>query len=414
MIRWITDTLGTAPYYDHEKTSSNAETHVVDVRDLADRECNTADLILSKIQTVQRLLRDQRKVVVCCDKGISRSNAIALGVLMALGSSYHQALNQLLAADASDINLGLLHDVRALFDDHPPMGSIKNILITGSTGFIGRALTNGLRSKHEIFCLKKEELDLTRDLLLLDAFISKHNIGFIIHLAHPRNRANVAAMGESVAMMKNILEVCRLNKLGILYLSSLDVFSGYADTSVLQANSTTKVKPKGVYGESKDLCEHLISIYKETYGLEVVVLRPSLVYGMNMDRSLFISKFFEAAATGNPIRTHQYDNGLPVFDFLYLDDLVDAIRMALRIKPKVTLNIGTGKATSTYDAARMIVAITNSPATVETIAMAGTTSKIVVDPSEAATCLGWQAKVDLEQGLRKLWQCNASGGLIDA
>lgn len=407
MIKWITDELGTASYYDYEKVCNTTDAFVVvDVRELTDKEGNTSNLILTKIQVALKMLQEKRNVVICCDKGLSRSNAIALGVLMASGMSYEKALGLLVSkVDPSNINLGLLHDVRFLFDTRQRQAQIppKNILITGSTGFVGRALVNALGPEFKLFCPHRDQLDLAGGLSLLDLYINKHDVDFIIHLAHPRNRNSSSAMAEAVAMMRNILEVCRLNQRGVLYLSGLVVFSGYITDYVLNTRSSLELWPKGVYAETKFLCEELIRIYQKTYNLEAIVLRPSALYGTGMDRTTFISKFFKAALQGVNILTHRYRNGLPVFDFLHLDDLVYAIRLALQVRPRMALNIGTGKSVSTYNLAQSIVRICNSPSVVETIDIDDNISKIVVEPSEAATQLGWAARIDLDEGLRRLW-----------
>src|SRR5687768_7634450 len=113
MIRWITDRLGTASYYDYQEAGNPTGTTLIDVRELIDREGNTNTLLVTKIQEAYKALQDGQKVVICCDKGISRSNAIALGVLIASGMPYEEALTCLVAkVDIVDINLGLLHDIQ--------------------------------------------------------------------------------------------------------------------------------------------------------------------------------------------------------------------------------------------------------------------------------------------------------------
>jgi UDP-glucuronate decarboxylase len=405
MIRWITDKLGTASYYDYESLQDSIDVVLIDVRELTDKEGNKANFIMDKIQAVLKNLQDGRKVVICCDKGISRSNAIALGVLMASGISYEESL-QILNKNigARDINLGLLYDIRSLYEEPKIKQKVPtNILITGSTGFIGRFLVNVLKSDYELFCPSHKELDLTSDLTLLDLYINKNKIGFIVHLAHPKSRNNITSIGESIIMIKNILEICRLNGLGLLYISGLVVFSGHTTGSIMKANSSLKLNPKGVYAESKYFCEEMIRLYQETWGINAVILRPAALYGKEMDRSTFVSKFFELAIKGETIYTHEYNNGLPVFDFLYLDDLVDAIRLAIQVKPKIPVNIGTGKGTSTYELAQAIVKAVDSNSSVKTIQIQDETYKVIVDPSESETYLGWKAKIDLNSGIKELW-----------
>lgn len=194
MIDWITDTLGTASYYSIESLGDNTDVVLIDVREFTDKEGNATDLIKKKIQDILKLLQQGKRVVVCCDKGISRSKAIALGALIATGTPYEKALDIISQkAGASDINLGLLHDIRSLFSEQKVQNqkSPTNILITGSTGFIGRALTRTLQSECELFCPGRKELPLAHDLPMLDLYVNQNKIGSIVHLAHPNLRNNV-------------------------------------------------------------------------------------------------------------------------------------------------------------------------------------------------------------------------------
>ena len=60
---------------------SSTEIKVLDVRDLVDKSGNTSDAVRRKIDQAVCWLNDGDTVLICCDHGISRSNAIAVGVL---------------------------------------------------------------------------------------------------------------------------------------------------------------------------------------------------------------------------------------------------------------------------------------------------------------------------------------------
>lgn len=405
MINWITHRLGTCSYYDESLRGESRGPIVVDVRELADKEGNDERVLKRKIGSALEAIREGKSVVVCCDRGVSRSNAVALGILMSSGMSYEEAsllLQQKLGA--MDINLGLLREVRALFSPAPATPRLlpANLLITGASGFVGRALLPALSPAHKVNCLDRRDVDLARDLQLLDAYVGEKEIGFILHLAHPRMRNNNSALPEAVAMMRNILEVCRLNKIGVLYLSSLTVFSGHISDRILEANSSLELRPKGLYGETKFLCEELIRAFRINFGLEAIILRPAALYGKGMDRGAFLSKFFEAALEGKTIYTHRYRNGPPVFDFLHLDDCVSAIRRALEIRPTVPVNLGTGVGTSTFELARKITEIAVSSSPVQSLEIHDETCKVIASRQEAEQLLGWRAKIDLETGLKEL------------
>jgi dTDP-4-dehydrorhamnose reductase len=328
MPDWITTQLGTASYYDLGADILSPDIVIVDVRELVDKEGNPDDLILDKISLVTNAIGQGWRVLVCCDKGISRSNAIALGALLSDGMPYDEAMRLFYAQGLKDMNMALLHQIKRLCPqffirtDYP---SKEGVLITGGSGFIGRHLLERLRRTDlTVYSPYHQELDLVTNLPELDAYINKYHIKTIIHLAHPRHRNNIGSLGEATQMMKNILEACRLNNCHIHFISSLAVYSGYISEQPLVVNSL-KPLPKGTYGETKYLCEELIANYGLVHKTKATILRPSTVYGPGQDQATFMEKFLSFADSEAEIVTHEYKNGRPTFDFLYVDDLVDAI-----------------------------------------------------------------------------------------
>lgn len=68
----------------HQSNTFNSESswQVIDVRDLYDDDSNSLEDYDKKINLVWNAIQDYGKAVICCVAGISRSNAIALGVLV--------------------------------------------------------------------------------------------------------------------------------------------------------------------------------------------------------------------------------------------------------------------------------------------------------------------------------------------
>ena len=86
--------------------------------------------------------------------------------------------------------------------------------------------------------------------MLLDRYCRENKIGKIVHLAYPRIYTNNGAMGQSLTMLRNILDVCKSQRIQLVLPSSWVVFSGYR-THSMEADVRTAPRPKGVYGESK-------------------------------------------------------------------------------------------------------------------------------------------------------------------
>ena len=77
-IRWITPILGTAAF---NAVQDITDINIVDVRDLVDKAGNNSNAILNKIHQAIDLISQGKRTVVCCDYGMSRSNAIAVGII---------------------------------------------------------------------------------------------------------------------------------------------------------------------------------------------------------------------------------------------------------------------------------------------------------------------------------------------
>ena len=409
MIKWITNSLATASYYEKDAASAAEDVLLLDVRELVDRDGNSDARLRAHVHRVVQALRGGRRVLICCDKGISRSNAVALGALMELGSSYDQGMGTLSSkgVDISEINLALLRQVRSL--SGAPLHrsqriSVSNVLITGATGYIGANLVDSLKQKFRLTLATRDQVDLAVDVMRLDDLVNKDQIDLIVHLAHPRTRHGCAALGDAIALQRNILEVCRLNEVPLVYLSGLVVYSGHRPAGVLKTGAELRPFPRGAYAEAKFFCEDLIDLYQRNYGVRATVLRAASVYGPKMPDWTIFSKFCVSAARGSEIRTHRYLNGPPVYDFLHVNDLVDAIELCISNQSHGVIHLGTGRATSTFELAQMIATEAGHCSTVVMVGIDDYTSKVVVEPDEARRTLGWEARVPFDQGVSELWR----------
>jgi UDP-glucuronate decarboxylase len=403
MLNWITDQLGTASFYEAEAAAMPPNVALIDVRELMDKEGNPASVIRQKVASVVEALGKGQQVLICCDKGISRSNSIALGTLLATGIPYDEALHLFHERGLKDMNLALLHQMRSLFAPARADHTADGILVTGASGFIGRRLTAKLADTAQLLCPNHAELDLASDLPQVDAYVNRHRIKTVLHLAHPRARNNTSTLGEALQMTKNLLEVCRLNGCHLIYISTIGIFSGYESDKPFYPGKLPP-KPQGVFAETKFLCEQLILHYASSYNVEVAILRPSQVYGIGMDRASPIMKFFAAAKTNSKIVTHTFRNGEPVFDFVYLDDFVDGLARCIDRNHHGVLNLGSGEVCSTREVAEKIRAICSSHSDIELLHVNSYGYNVVPDPAEARTALEWKATKTIDQGLREIWE----------
>lgn len=405
MIGWITDNLGTASF---EEMIEKTNIYVVDVRDMVDKVGNLVNAVKDKIDEALFHLEHGEKVVICCDYGKSRSNAFAVGVLAkALQITFNEALNRVIQATGEkDIKIEVLAAVRKAIEDQkipysstPPLATDKRILLTGGSGFIGKALKSRLSKNYQVFAPNRKEIDLTEGLVELDTFVKEKYISHIIHLANPRIYVTNRAMGDSIIMLRNVLDVCRENNVKLIYTSSWEVYSGYRSRFLLASESLPRL-PKGPYGETKYLCEMLIEHYFHLYNhLSYVIVRSSPVYGINSDKPKFIYNFIHKAIRGDDIVVHEYLNGFPALDLLHIADMVEALILTVENDVTGPINIGTENSINTTEIAQLIVNMLGSKSIIKHNKIQDFTSNIVMDTSRAVLELGWHAKTNIKDGL---------------
>jgi nucleoside-diphosphate-sugar epimerase len=404
MIRWINERLGTAAW---DEAQGSNDISFFDVRDMVDKCGNTKCEVKSKIDEALMELRQGKRVVICCDYGMSRSNAIAAGVLALYeGINFDEAVRSVLdATGETAIKIEVLSTVRKSLnaDSIPFSPSIKGrtILMTGSSGFIGSSLLNDLRLGFDVIAPTRKEIDLAKDAVRLDMLAKDKAVDTILHLANPRVYTTNESMGTTLAMLKNALDVCVENNLHLIYLSPWEIYSGYRSRELI-ADECLAPFPSGSYGQTKILCEALIEQYKKRYDISYTIIRSSPVYGPGSDRPKFIWNFIEKALHNKDIVTHRYINGFPTMDLLYIDDLKRAIMATIERRPEGYINIGSGVGTSTEQVAKYIVNLVGSESKIQNIDIDGYSSNILMDCRRAFAELEWKPTIDLIQGLKNL------------
>jgi nucleoside-diphosphate-sugar epimerase len=402
-IRWITPLLGTAAF---NAVQNFENIQIVDVRDLVDKAGNNSDAILNKIDQGTDFVKSGKRTVICCDYGMSRSNAIAVGIIANLESiSFNQALNKVQEATGeTEIKLEPLNAVRQALGvsiGKERCSRYKNILITGGRGFIGAALQSTLvNSEFRLISPTRDQIDIAVGSTKLDLLASESNIDCIIHLANPRVYTSNVAMGQTLTMLRNVIEVCLAKSIPLIYLSGWEIYSGYAGT--IHANESTPPLPRGPYGETKYLAEMLVDHCRRIHDLRCAILRSSPVYGSTSDKPKFIFNFLKKASQNQKIVTHRYINGNPKLDFLHIDDLVSSIVDTIKTGFIGNLNIGTGKLTSTLEIAEMIRDMLRSSSVIEQVNISAEVASIAMNYKKASTELDWKPRISLDKGLQSL------------
>lgn len=286
------------------------------------------------------------------------------------------------------------------------------ILITGSSGFIGSALTHLLEEKGiEIvkFDIKENPLDDVREISVLQPKIK--GVDGVIHLAAV-SRVKIAHenplecvstnIGGIINVLESVREILSKNRSPwVIFGSSREV---YGESSNLPVVESSFRNPINVYGVSKLSGEEFCKTYSENYGLKTRVLRFSNVYtGINDHLDRVIPKFILQAFNNEDLVI----NGLgeEIFDFTYIRDILQGIWNCIQeIDSNSHLfddfNLSIGIPVSLRELAELIIEKTESQSKIKyKVARYYDVNKFYANPDKARRKLNFSPKIMLEDGL---------------
>ena len=307
-----------------------------------------------------------------------------------------------------------------------------NILVTGGLGLIGHNVVARLEKDHEVSIIDnrttygivpQSEVDYLMSERLkkiqtqkiysasiesaetVDYVVEQNAVNVIVHCASfPRQKvvnANPAA-GADVMMrgLINLLESAKKHKVErFVYISSSMVYGDFED----QVLEDDECRPQGQYGIMKLAGEWLVKDYARRCGFEYVIIRPSAVYGPLDVEDRVVAKFMLAAMRGETLKVNGAGETL---DFTYVDDAADGIAAAAtRIMARDnTYNITKSHSVSLLEAAEMIVKIVGSGKIEVRDRDLDFPSRGALNIDRARTILGFDPKVDVEQGFHEYYK----------
>ena len=215
-------------------------------------------------------------------------------------------------------------------------------------------------------------------------------------------------MEQNVAGTLNLLEACRIAGTPRFVLASSSAPLGEQEPPI---DETKVPKPLSPYGASKLAGEGYCSAYAGSFGLETIALRFSNVYGPRSTyKGSVVAKFIKNILSGIPLTI--YGSGGQTRDFIYVEDLCDAIDLALSATdPRAfgsVFQIATFRETTVNELAERLKSVAEKAGLgpVEILyedERAGEIIRSFSDISRAKDLLGYHPMYDLDNGLRKTW-----------
>jgi UDP-glucose 4-epimerase len=295
------------------------------------------------------------------------------------------------------------------------------LLVTGGAGFIGRALSNRLaRQGHEVWVI--DDLSAGDQSALDDAVLFTRGdvndvpklwtllqgVDCVFHLAarvsvpqsvlYPRDY-NSVNVGGTVSVMEAMRDA------GVRRVVLASSGAVYGEQAVQPVAENRPPNPDSPYAVSKLAAEHYVHTIGALWGIETVCLRIFNAYGPGQQLPAshwpVIPRFLSQILGGGSIVI--YGSGEQTRDYVYIDDVVNALVAAATAEQvsRLTMNIGSGVETSVNELVAAVERASGQRAHVLRNAREqGGVSRLCADVSLAKKRLGYRPSVDLEQGLR--------------
>ncbi len=160
------------------------------------------------------------------------------------------------------------------------------------------------------------------------------------------------------------------------------------------------VGPRSCYDESKRFAEALTMAYHRTHGVRSNIARIFNTYGprMKLDDGRVVPSFLGAALRGAPLTV--FGDGSQTRSFCYVSDLVDGLCRLMLSEERYPVNLGNPREMTILEFARHILLVTGAASEVvfESLPEDDPRQR-QPDISKARALLGWEPKVDLDEGL---------------
>jgi len=293
----------------------------------------------------------------------------------------------------------------------------KEIIVTGGAGFIGSNLVEELSKENKVYVIDnmhtgseenlKEAMKTGNVKLIKDDAKNirnyKINAEIVFHLgiysSSPMYRQNPLLVGEAINGMISVLEYAKENNAKVVFASTSSIYNG------LKPPHREDMLPivTDYYTEARISCERISELYSKLYSLDVAAMRFFSVYGKHDERKKeyanLITQFILAIKQDKqPVI---YGDGNQRRDFIHVDDVVEALILATKIKGFEIFNVGTGK---NYSLNEIVEKINNKlkkdikpkyvPLKIKNYVM-----ETLADTKKSEEKLGFKAKIDVDKGI---------------
>ena len=301
---------------------------------------------------------------------------------------------------------------------------MDKILVTGSTGFIGKELVAKLKDKYEIHTLERyvtSRYSLDNNTINHYASLTDYSaVKNIIREVKPDYVVHLAAISAVSFSYEHPIEVSEVDYIGSVNLAEACykeapdfkqfIFAGTSEEYGMTLQDTkhkltesSPLMPNSPYAVAKVAFDNYLNYMGMAYHFPYTIMRPFNTYGRKDNKHFFI----ERTITQMLVQDKVYlGDPLAVRDWMYVDDHVNGYLKTIGNKQAIgrAINLCAGTGYTTKDTAEMMAKLTGYKGEIvwhSTPPRPLDARVLIGDNSNAKQILGWEPTVALEEGLKK-------------
>jgi dTDP-glucose 4,6-dehydratase len=296
------------------------------------------------------------------------------------------------------------------------------IVVSGAAGFIGSHLCDRLLqaghtvvgldsfltgSPRNVAHLAGESGFELRERDITQPFSIEGPVDCVVNLASPASPRDylehpIETLDVGSAGTRRMLDLAAVKGARFLLTSTSECYGDplvHPQTEDYWGN-VNPVGPRSCYDESKRFAEALTMAYHRTHGVRTNIARIFNTYGprMKLDDGRVVPAFLDAALRGAPLPV--FGDGSQTRSFCYVSDLVDGLCKLMLSEERYPVNLGNPREMTILEFARHILRMTGASCEIVFESLPeDDPQQRQPDIAKARALLGWEPKVDLEDGL---------------
>ncbi len=301
------------------------------------------------------------------------------------------------------------------------MNQSSKIYVAGHNGMVGSAIVRLLRKEgyNQLILKSSKELDL-RSQQAVENFFAEYSPEYVFLAAakvggiHANNIYRADFLYDNLMIQSNVIHQSHLHNVKkLLFLGSSCIYPKFAPQPLSEEDLLTGVlEPTNEpYAIAKIAGIKLCENYNKQHGCNFISAMPTNLYGPNDNYHLenshvipaLIGKFHKAKVQNSDF-VEIWGTGLPLREFLHVDDLASACLLIMNKYEEIEfINLGSGQEISIFELALLIKKIVDYSGDLrfDTTKPDGTPRKLMNNSKLAK--MGWQPSIPLEEGLREVY-----------